>query len=82
MPIRKYGNGDVLVVMRLLRSLQQMLYAHQDEILFMDEIHSLIENIVDCSKELYQNELDKEAINHIIKRINHRFSEDKAIELI
>jgi uncharacterized membrane protein len=81
-PIRKYGNGDVLVVMRLLRSLQQMLYAHQDEILFMDEIHSLIENIVDCSKELYQNELDKEAINHIIKRINHRFSEDKAIELI
>jgi len=81
-PIRKYGNADVLVLMRLLRSLQQMLYAHQDEIIFNDEIHSLITNIVECSKELYQNTLDREAINAIIKRINYRFSSDKAIELI
>jgi uncharacterized membrane protein len=81
-PIRKYGNGDVLVLMRLLRSLQQMLYADMDKDLFFEEIHELLENIVECSKEFYTNKLDREVINHIIYQINKRFPEGMAIDTL
>jgi len=81
-PIRKYGNQDIMVLIRLLTSLHQMLYAYPKEKLFFTELHELIENIVECSKEFYQNDLDKNAINNIIKQINERFEEGKAIDLL
>lgn len=81
-PIRKYGNGDVLVLMRLLRSLQQMLYADVDRDLFFDEIHELLENIIECSVDSYDNKLDTEAINDIISRINKRFPPDKQVSTL
>ena len=79
-PIRKYGSSDVMVLMRLLRSLQQMLYADMDRDLFYEEIRGLIDNIISCSKEYYKNELDSSALNQIIDRINYKLPSDMAVD--
>lgn len=81
-PIREYGKKDISIMVRLLDCLKYMLYVDQQEKRFNDLIRKFIFNLVVCSKEYINNELDKEHINKRLKVINRQLDEDKQIELL
>ncbi|MBK6265754.1 DUF2254 domain-containing protein [Marivirga sp. S37H4] len=81
-PIRKYGQQDVLVLMHLLSSLEKMLYVDDEKKLYYDEIHEFAQNVIECSAEFYDNKLDKEQLNKIILKINQQFSGKQKLKFI
>jgi uncharacterized membrane protein len=81
-PIREYGNTDIMIFMRLLDCLEHMLYVDKKEKIHTEVFYKFINNIIMCSKEHVNNILDKEQINLRIGRINEQFGQYHKISKI
>ncbi len=80
-PIRKYGEQDVLVLIQLLSTLEKMLYVDDEKKLYYDNIHEFAQNIIECSTEFYENDLDKEQLNKVVNKINQKFPTKQKLKL-
>ncbi len=81
-PIREYGNADIIIFIRLLDCLEHMLYVVKDEKKYTEIFYKYIVNMISCSHEHVDNELDKERINQRIRRINRELDSEHKIEAI
>ncbi|WP_183906731.1 DUF2254 domain-containing protein [Rufibacter immobilis] len=69
-PIRTYGKGDVMVVRKLLMSLQYMLYADQLQKAHTNSLLQQVQVIRDDAHSTVQNPADRAEINHVLSAIN------------
>lgn len=73
-PIREYGKSDATVMLNLLESLKNMVYADKEKQSYQPILAKYINSIISSVNNNIKNELDVEELNRIIDRINNLLS--------
>ncbi len=69
-PIREYGKHDVTIMLNLLESLKNLIYADREKREFQNVLSKYTQDLINSSVKYIENDIDIEQINNYIDRIN------------
>lgn len=81
-PIRKYGNGDMMVMFNLLEGLKNILYADKAKKRYHNVVLGYIMTTLEDVDQNIKNNTDRKQINKIVVAINRLADEGKSISLL